>query len=379
MKKLLTIPLLALLAACGGKDIESTEQKNILENLTYSVDTVVVDPGDELFNMGSGFRSQDLSEDQKRLFYFENRPVKLVEVDLENLKLVSKTDFEKEGPNGIGNLVINLQLGPEDQIFALGFSEVGLFDKQGKKHESLKIKPTGIDSNLAEDFIALYGNSIYDFNRKQFFSWPNPEFIEGSNLYRIDVASESAEKIPAPEMEIIEKYIIKVSLDGNTMVFPPTVDLLFHEGKVLISCTAMSSIYEFDQESNSMKFIEVSHELVPNVLTGEINNNVSSEKDFLEEQKKVVSQISYMKPFWDTTRNMFLRLGMKAFMGENRDDPETYEFYLFAYDQEFNVVGETRLEGMKKHIPLHFFKGGKLWAFVNVDDSLGFAVFTFDF
>ena len=109
MKKLFTISLLALLASCGAKNSESTEPVNILENLTYSVDTLLVDPGDDLFNMGSGFRSQDLSEDNKRLFYFENRPLKLVEVDLENLKLLSKTEFDQEGPNGIGSFVINLE------------------------------------------------------------------------------------------------------------------------------------------------------------------------------------------------------------------------------------------------------------------------------
>ena len=380
MKKLLTILCLLIFAACSEKGgSENAEPGNILENMTYSMDTLVVDPGDDLFNMGSGFRSQDLSEDNKRLFYFENRPLKLVEVDLENLKLISKTEFEEEGPNGIGRFVINLEIGPSDQVYAMGVGDIALFDKNGKKLESLKTKPAGIDTNLAEDFFTLYRNASFDFKAKQFFSWPSAEISEGSNLYRIDVASETAEKIPAPEMGIIEKYTITVSENGNTMSFPPTVDIVSHEGKVLISCTAMSSIYSFDKESNSMKFIEVNHKVVPNILTGEVKNNVSSEKEFSEEIRKVLSQISYMKPEWDATRNLFLRLGMKTFSGESRDAPETYEYYLFAYDKDFNVVGETKIEGMKNNLSIHFFKDGKLWAYVNVEDELGFALFTFDF
>jgi hypothetical protein len=379
MKNLLTISFLALLASCGGKESESQEPVNILENLTYSVDTVVVDAGDDFFNLGSGIRSLDLSEDGKRLFYFENKPLKLVEIDLENRKLIGKTEFEQEGPNGIGSFVGNIKIGPNDQLYAMGITEVGLFDKSGTKLENLKILPTGIEANLAKDFITLYANASYDFNKKQFYSWPISEVTAGSNLYQIDVASKTAEMIPAPELGIVEKYSLTASENGNTMFYPQEVHIILHEDQVVISCTAMSSIYKFDRELNSMKFIAINHLIVPNSLTGEINNNVSSLKAFKEEIKKARSQISFMELEWDSTRDMFLRLGVKTFMGENRGDPSTYEFYLFAYDKDFNVLGETKLGKLEPEPRSYFWKDGKLWSYVNVEDELGFAVFTFNF
>jgi len=45
MNRLFSILFLIILASCAGKESESTESVNILDNLTYSVDTVVVDPG----------------------------------------------------------------------------------------------------------------------------------------------------------------------------------------------------------------------------------------------------------------------------------------------------------------------------------------------
>ncbi|MDG1277915.1 MAG: DUF4221 family protein [Algoriphagus sp.] len=82
---------------------------------------------------------------------------------------------------------------------------------------------------------------------------------------------------------------------------------------------------------------------------------------------------------WDDTRKLYLRLGKKTFLAENRADPSTYEVYLFAYDTDFNVVGETKVEGLKEPPTTYFWKDGKLWSYVNVEDELGFAVFTFDF
>jgi hypothetical protein len=42
-------------------------------------------------------------------------------------------------------------------------------------------------------------------------------------------------------------------------------------------------------------------------------------------------------------------------------------------------LGEIYLPELKKVPDYPFFKDGKLWSYVNVDDELGFAVFTFDF
>jgi len=67
MKKLLKIFFLALLASCGGKESESTEPVNILENLTYSVDTVMVNPGEDFLNLSNGLFPFSITEEKKRL------------------------------------------------------------------------------------------------------------------------------------------------------------------------------------------------------------------------------------------------------------------------------------------------------------------------
>ncbi|EAZ81737.1 hypothetical protein ALPR1_00810 [Algoriphagus machipongonensis] len=76
---------------------------------------------------------------------------------------------------------------------------------------------------------------------------------------------------------------------------------------------------------------------------------------------------------------MYWRFGKKTFEGKEKGDPRTFEIYLFAYDEDFHVLGETKLDELKTMPSTYFFKDGKLWSYVNVEDELGFAVFTFNF
>ncbi|PZX47008.1 DUF4221 family protein [Algoriphagus chordae] len=379
MKKLLPILLLIAATSCGGKESKSSEQENILENLTYSVDTIVMDPGEDLFNLSMGIRDLDLTEDKRQLFYFENMPPKLLQVDLDNLSLLSKTEFEQEGPDAVGRFVANIQVGPNNQIYAVGLSELGIYNLSGEKIQNLKIQPEGIDPELAKNSNALFLNSIYDFVNQQIYTWVNHETSSTNSLFQIDVASESAVLIEAPEMDIVQQYSLLAEDNGSYMASPQNVHLLKHKGKILIHCSAMANLYEFDPKDGSIKYIEINHQLVPNRLTGEVNRELKSEADFRKEMKKINEQINYLKIEWDPSRQMYLRLAMKSFLGETRSDPISYEYYIFAYDQDFNLLGESKLDLEERLDYSFFFKDGKLYSYVNVDDELGFAVFTFDF
>ena len=379
MKKLLSISILALLSACGGKDSETSDTGNILENLSYSVNTLVVDSGDDLFNLSMGIRDLDLTEDRKQLFYFENMPPKLLQVDLDNLKLLSKTEFEQEGPDGVGRFVGNIQVGPNNQIYAVGLSELGIYNLSGKRVQNLKFQPKGIDPDLAKNSNALFFNSVYDFDTQQIFSWPNSEGSKSNFFYKIDVASESAEQIEVPEMDIVNQYSLKAEDSGSYMASPQQVYLSKNNGKILIACSAMGNLYEYDTQTGSLKFIEIKHQLVPDRLTGEVTNKLLSSEDFNKEMAKINSQIIYQEIHWDSSREIFFRLAMKVLPRNNPEEQTKHEYFLLAYDQHFNLMGEAKLQGIDKLDFNAFFKDGKLYSYVNVDDELGFAVFTFDF
>ncbi|MAN86985.1 MAG: hypothetical protein CL555_09100 [Algoriphagus sp.] len=111
----------------------------------------------------------------------------------------------------------------------------------------------------------------------------------------------------------------------------------------------------------------------------EIKKEVFSDKEFQAELNKLHTQIDYWDFYWDEQTQRYYRFASKGLPLANIDSPKNFEYFLFAYDRNLTLKGEKKLEGFSE-LPLSgFFKDGKLWSYVNVDDELGFAVFTFDF
>ncbi|WP_074225953.1 DUF4221 family protein [Algoriphagus halophilus] len=102
MKHVTILFLITILFSCSEKDKKASSM-NTLGNLTYSIDTLIVDPGEEFINLSRGLYFSDVSEDKKSLFIFDRERISFQEIDLDQLKLLESYPFEVDGPNGIGN------------------------------------------------------------------------------------------------------------------------------------------------------------------------------------------------------------------------------------------------------------------------------------
>ena len=383
MKRLLTLSILVILTACGGKEPGSTEPKNILENLSFSVDTVVVDSGKDFFVIPYGLGRIGFTQNKKNLWFFENEPLKLIQVDLNELKLLSKTEFQKEGPNGIGPYIMDLQIGGDDELAIQSYVSYAKFNKSGELFENLKIVPEDIDSELANDYSKLYKRAFYDFDKNLIYTQPYKEEDADKQLFIINPETKKVTALPIPEMKSVSDFsrTYVAESDGNSMVyFFSSIDYIEKENSQLfISAAPMSGFYRMDPKTDSVEFIDIQHKTVPNKWNITLKEGYNSLSEFEEDSRKVFEQFNYMDIKWDETRKMYLRFGLKTFLGETRGDPSTYEIYLFAYDKDFNVLGETKIEGLEKVPASYFWKDGKLWSYANINDELGFAVITFDF
>lgn len=383
MRKVFVFLFIPLIFSCGGASSEKAESGNILENLTYTVDTVLIDSGEDIFILNAGLGAKELNADKSTLMFFERDPLQLVEVDLDELRLIRKTPFQKEGPDGVGPYLVGFQMGLAGELFIQGFSSQAIFSKEGKITESLNVIPTGIEPDLANDFSSIYRRVLYDFSKKRIYTQPSFEHLQRHQLYIIDPKTKGAEIKPTPEMKSVQEFSgTLITTSGESKMFRyygPGSFMTIENGQLLISSGAMSGIYRLDYETDSLYFVSIQHRNFPNRMDITVANLPTDENLFLEDRRKVNAQLNYMEPRWDETRKMYLRLGKRTFLGENKGDPPSFEVFLFAYDKDFNVMGETKIEGLKQVPENYFWKDGKLWSYVNVEDELGFAVIDFSF
>lgn len=380
MRKLFLFLLAPFILSCGGASSEKAESGNILENLTFTVDTVLVDAAGEVIALPWGMGPFALTEDKSTLFMFELPQHKLLELDLNQLSLIRKTEFEKEGPNGIGDYVMQIQLGQQRTLFLNGGSATGKFSVDGGLLEDLRIAPEGIDPELATNLRNLYWSTLFDFDRNRVFTVPSTDQSGKFGLLIIDPSTKSFRMESMPKMNPVLDYRPTFMSDSMIDFLAVMWYMKIENRQLLISAGSMSGFYRLDLDSEEFEFVEVIHPDFPTQMDFKVNNFPTELTDFLESKRKINEHLNYMDLMWDETREMYFRLGKKTFIDpEQKDQAARYEIYLFAYDSDFRVVGQTQIFGLNQLPQGGFFKDGKLWSYVNVEDELGFAVIDFKF
>lgn len=378
-RKLLTISILALLSACGGKEPESTDQNNILENLTYSVDTLVVDPGDELINLSMGLYFFDISMDSKKLYQHTPNDQSVAVIDLDRLELIKKIYFEKEGPNGIGSFPSEFRLFPNEKFMFSTLNSAGVFDAQTIKIDDITLKADehpelGIEEDRALNFqlsLSEDGNYIY--------SLPGDFMESNRDLAVVNRSTKSAKMIDIPALDNTGKFSIMFFQDGMGEITLEDYFLDEYQGHLYLSSSVTSDLYRYDFQRDSLQLFSFPITVSPKEKTEFPKTEASSKKEQMEESQKVHSQISFKHLMWDESRKLFFRIGTITKPSDSPDLPAKISVFLYAFDSEMKLIGETLIVDLKIIPESAFFKDGKLWSYVNVEDELGFVVFTFNF
>lgn len=85
----------ALIGCAEKKDIVDLS----LTSLNYSLDTIMIDPGNELLHLNAGLRMAALDAERDYLYNFNPSDHTIEKINLNSWKLEDKLAFEKEGPD----------------------------------------------------------------------------------------------------------------------------------------------------------------------------------------------------------------------------------------------------------------------------------------
>jgi len=372
MKRLFYLFVLPLVFSCGKETSEKAESENVLGNLTITVDTLMIDSKEKLFELYRGPRSSSISEDGKFLYLFNSRTSQIQQINLDKLEWERDIDFEVEGPNGIGDAVFETETLGDGTFLITGYRKMGIFDDSGNKIKDFSISSLPISSDLEE----LDHMIILSEDKKSLFSLPGTRFEGPRTFAKIDLKTLEVENNQIPEMNWI--FDLKVVYLGGysyqEYAYPKKMN-----GQILILSPSTSAFYKYDPVSDSLSYQSFVHQFSPVENTVQLKGKVESMEEYEEEMNKFFMSINFGSPIWDETRKVYFRFGRKPISMEKSFGRGPSQVFLYVYDGNFNLVGEALLPSLSTVPEYPFFKDGKLWSYVNVDDELGFAVITFNF
>lgn len=372
MKRLSYLLFIPLILSCGGASSEKAESGNILENLTFTVDTVMIDSKGKLFELRRGPHTSSVSEDGKYLYLFNSRTNQIQQINLETLEREKDFDFEVEGPDGISDMVLKTQTLGDGTFLITAFNRLGVFSSDGIRLKDLSTSMLPLNTDLQE----LDYSIVLTKEQKQLFSLPGVRFQGPRTFAKIDLQTYEIENFPIKEMDWI--FDLKVGT-ANHVVFQEYMYLLELNNQILALSPSTSAFYRYDLEKDSLTYHSFVHALSSVANDTKLKTIVETDQEYQEEMRKFFMGMYFGPLIWHENKQVYLRFGRKANEVDESWQSTSSEVFMYAYDSDFNLIGEAKLPEKTAFPRDFFFKDGKLWSYVNVEDELGFAVMDFKF
>jgi hypothetical protein len=384
MKNQLLILLSVLLYACGGNEAEI---KADFSNITFTLDTVVVDAGEEIINLRGGLWSSTMHSDNSKLFLWDNQATTLDIIDLDELKLKGKVKFEKEGPNGVGSYISWISLVDDNQILFADHQGMGIFDLNGNKLSNLKLEKEKFEGDSL-----LEGES---FHRKSFPTaggslvygllinpWNSPK----GSLSKVDFEAKTIKKMELPGEEGLPDYTVELNSDQMSTIITSEKIVQKFGKKLVLSSTGYTDLYILDLKNDSVYHVNYSPQLSAKAKKGGYPSEVKSVERLKEVIQDIHGEINFQPLIWDEKNKRFYRFSFETSPLENTDWPlfqpaeqkPLSKLFLSIFDEDFNLLGESDVSHLGSVPTYAFVKEGKIWFYVNVDDELGFVRMSFD-
>ncbi len=383
MKNLLSLALLAFLFSCGDS---TNESQNDFSNITFTMDTVVVDPGNEIINLKHGLWSSAMTENNEYLYLWNMDESTLDKVNLGELRLENKIKFEKEGPDGVGSYVAWLYMVDNDQILMANFQDIGLFDLTGKKLKNYNVAKTNFENEGIKEGENFNQKSILTKNGDIMYGMLGNWMDESWSLAKVDFEDRTLRKLELPGIDELPDFSVTLKIGEMAAIVPSGKGLQKIGNRIILSNSAYNTLHILEMDTDSVYQVNYTPQLTATAKKGGYPKEVDSEKRLREVMNEIYSEINFMPPIWDKENKKFYRFSYETQPKEVTDEPlfESAEsksiskIFLTIFDENFTMLGESLVSQLDQVPSFSFVKDGKIWFYVNVDDELGFVRMSFN-
>jgi hypothetical protein len=372
MKKLLPLLAISLLFSCGESS-DSLAKKDL--NFSYTIDTVMIDPGEGFLYLKRALAAAAISPDGKTLYNYNPEAADLEIIDLEKLVLKERIKMESEGPLGTGNPMA-LSISKDGNFFFLNFFDVRNFNSMFDSMSIFRIRREKFDGLESDESLSPGFIVSNDGNRLFVPYGPEDDALPQRGIAILSMADKALKKIPLEIYSRLQPFVMTLFQDG-AMQMRTIEPVYFNQvGKRLLICSqSFNDVYIINLETDSVSHIEYQSTLTKNSKKipekTELDSQEEMRANFIANNEQVNFGEFYFdekdKRFWRVSRDLDRMFG----------DSATFKQVITVFDENLNQLHEAQ-------IPINFFnykffKDGKLWSFINLEDEMGFAVFTFNF
>ncbi|MBD3628428.1 DUF4221 family protein [Cyclobacterium sp.] len=353
-------------------------------SLDYALDTVIIDPGEELLFVAGRLYNSDLSPDGKYLYNYNQHDHSFEQIDLDEKKFVRKLPFEKEGPNGTGDFFRSFFLLDDEHILIVTFPNPLIFDLNGKKLKELKFQELITDDSKTDVRQAFLVEMNLPEQKNQYLGFLRSFEAKSTELMRVDLNEGSTKTMSIPQFENLKNFSLQFTDGKSSMISGPQTYLSRKGGKILLGSNLRNEIYQYLPETDSLRVFTYQSQLTDNEKTIPGASEFDTQEGFLEAIRQVREEISFSPPVWDERNKVYYRFSHKEVLEE--PDTENFqwpaatsaEVYLTLFDENLEMLAETAVPDITMPPQMHFVKDGKIWMFVNVEDEVGFARLSMD-
>lgn len=368
------IPFILLLFcfwACAGEN--SKEKGDKFSDLSIHMDTVMVDPKDEILMAATNGYGHAISKDVTRLYNWDSKSSKVEIVDLDDLILVEKIPIEKEGPDGVGQNAYVMRYVGEDMLAFIGWDDrITLTDLRGKVMQKIKLDEPWMVEDL-EERTSLSFLGFSENGEKVYCSISNFQKLD-PKIFVFDLKSQEKLSIDLSEFEKRDKYrVMWKSDDGMSMSMTyPGLNLVNWHGKVLFYTTSLNSIYQYDPEKDTLSLHRYENALTASEKTGTYQNEVSTQEEMQKISTQISEEVNFTKVLWDEKNGVFYRFTWFT-LPKIGDEKIKYKNFISVLNTNFELIGEKEITDFGFNLPSpQFVKDGKIYLFLNLDDELAY-------
>jgi hypothetical protein len=372
-------PYLLLLGLLFSYCSEKTETKpEFIDQFSVSLDTVIVNSNGEFIDLRDNLFFSGLSPDKSYLINFNRTDVESERINLDELVFEKRIKYEKEGPNGIGDMISSLNVSDSDQVMVWFYGLYAFFDQNGVKTKDLELEKIAPDLLLGSE---VYPQTLYEDPQNKdrviglFNSWKENSYF----LLEFDLANRTSKRIELPELAKINEYKTEITVNGNFAGnLGGSVFSTQCPDKLVLSSSVINEIQIFDFVRDSLY-----SKSWDTPLLGAKRNYIGPKQfEYNPEEmddisKKSEEDINYGEFIWDEVNEKFYRFSSKKNYSESKNEEGQYsiisaEVFLSVFDKELELIGEAIIPEITTAPKKHFTKDGKIWIFENIDDELAF-------